>query len=152
MLLRVSSELQGEKVNLQSVTNGSEIQSGVRCQDELIRFAEAAIGHDEVKITEARQALREIMGDKAVVDAAGVIANFQRMVRIANGAGIPLDKPMALVSAPMRSELGLDNYASSVNTPELSLMQKILARLLNPLVPVLFKRIAKRVSGEEKAP
>ena len=41
-------------------------------------------------ITETRQALREKMGDKVVVDVACVIANFQRMVRIANGAGIPL--------------------------------------------------------------
>ena len=44
----------------------------------------------------------------ALVDAAAVVGNFERMVRIADGTGIPLDKPVAMVSADMREELGLD--------------------------------------------
>ncbi len=149
-MLRVSSELEGEKVNLRAVTDGSEVQSGVPFQDELIRFAEAALGDDEAEITEARHQVRDKLGDQAVVDAASVIANFQRMVRIADGAGIPLDTPMAVVTVPIRSELGLDSYTTSGNTPALSMPLKILGRIISPFLPALFKQIAKRVSSTEK--
>ena len=45
-----------------------------------------------------------------MVDAAGVIANFQRMVRIADGTGIPLDKRVVALTADLRDELGLNDY------------------------------------------
>lgn len=150
-MLRASSELEGEKVNLRSVTEGSKVRSGVPFQDELIRFAEVALGDNEAEISEARQALRDKLGDEAVVDAASVIANFQRMVRIADGAGIPLDTPMAVVTAPMRAELGLESYGSAGNTPELNGLQKLLGRVISPFLPALFKQIAKRVSSTDKA-
>lgn len=149
-MLRVSSEFAGEKVNLQSIVNGAEIQSGVPFQDELLRFAEVALGDDEKEIAQAREAVRVKMGDAALVDAAGVIANFQRMVRIADGAGIPLDKPVAVISAPLRSELGLDSYSSADNTPALNLGQRILGRILNPFLPALFKRLVTRMGTTDK--
>ena len=149
-MLRVSGEFEGKKVNLQSIVDGAEIQSGVPFQDELIRFAEVALGDDDKEIARAREAVRAKMGDVALVDAAGVIANFQRMVRIADGAGIPLDKPVAVITAPMRSELGLNTYASADNTPALNLGQRILGRVLNPFLPVLFKRLASRLSDTDK--
>ncbi|MCH7744366.1 MAG: hypothetical protein IIB71_17115 [Proteobacteria bacterium] len=127
------------------------MRSGVPFQDELIRFAEVALGDNEAEISEARQELRDKLGDEAVVDAASVIANFQRMVRIADGAGIPLDTPMAVVTAPMRAELGLDSYGASSNTPALSMLQKILGRIINPFLPVLFKQITRRMSSTEQA-
>jgi hypothetical protein len=55
------------------------------------------------------------------------------------------------VTAPMRSDLGLDNYGSSVNTSELSLWQKLVGRLVSPLVPVLFKQIVRQMGKAEKA-
>ncbi len=149
-MLRVSSEFKGEKVDLRSVTKGSDVQSGVPCQDELIKFAEVALGDDDEEITRAREALRVKMGDAAAVDAAGVIANFQRMVRIADGAGIPLDTPVAVITASIRSELGLNTYGSSDNTPELTLPQRILGKMLNPFLSTVFKQVAKRMSSADK--
>jgi hypothetical protein len=150
-MLRVSSELEGEKVDLQSVIEGSKVQSGVPFQDELLAFAEVALGDDDEAITEAREAVRAKMGDEAVVDAAGVIANFQRMVRIADGAGIPLDTPVAVATSMIRSELGLNSYSSSDNTPELNFAQRILGRLLNPFLAPLLKQVTKRMISTDKA-
>jgi hypothetical protein len=150
-MLRVSSEFEGEKVDLQCITKGSEIQSGVPFQDELLAFAEVALGDDDEAITRAREAVRSKMGDAAVVDSAGVIANFQRMVRIADGAGIPLDTPVAVVTSTIRSELGLNSYSSSDNTPELTFAQKILGRMLNPFLSTVFKQVTKRMISTDKA-
>ena len=151
MMLRVSSELEGEKVDLQSITKGSDVQSGVPFQDELLAFAEVALGDDDEAITGAREAVRAKMGDAAVVDAAGVIANFQRMVRIADGAGIPLDTPVAVATATIRSELGLNSYSSFDNTPELNFAQKILGRLLNPFLATVLKQATKRMISTDNA-
>lgn len=148
-MLRVSSEFEGEKVDLKSITKGSDVQSGVPSQNELIKFAEVAMGDNDEEISNAREDVRAKMGDAAVVDSAGVIANFQRMVRIADGAGIPLDTPMAVITASIRSELGLDSYGSSDSTPQLTFMQRILGRLLNPFLSIVFKQVAKRVSSSE---
>jgi hypothetical protein len=150
-MLRVSSELEGEKVDLQSITKGSDVQSGVPFQDELLAFAEVALGDDDEAITGVREAVREKMGDAAVVDAAGVIANFQRMVRIADGAGIPLDTPVAVVTSTIRSELGLNSYSSYDSTPELTFAQRILGRMLNPFLSTVFKQVTKRMISTDKA-
>lgn len=150
-MLRVSSEFEGEKVDLQSITKGSDVQSGVPFQDELLEFAEVALGDDDEQITRAREAVRTKMGDAAVVDSAAVIANFQRMVRIADGAGIPLDTPVAVVTTTIRSELGLNSYSTSGNTPELSFAQRILGRMLNPFLTTVMKQVTKRMISTDKA-
>ena len=45
-----------------------------------------------------------------MIDAAGVIANFQRMMRIADSPGIPLDARMDALTADLRSELGINRF------------------------------------------
>lgn len=82
----------------------------------MLRFADAAVGRTP-NLVEAREALRAAMGADAVVDCAAVVANFQRMVRIADGCGIPLDPPTIGASADFREGLGVHAYASAANTP-----------------------------------
>jgi hypothetical protein len=50
------------------------------------------------------------MGAEAVVDAAGVASNFERMVRIADSTGIPLDDRMSRASKEVREALGLERF------------------------------------------
>ena len=50
--------------------------------------------------------------------AAAVVGNFERMVRIADGSGIPLDTSMSVASATLREDLGIDAFGSAANTPE----------------------------------
>ena len=53
------------------------------------------------------------LGAARLVDAAGVIGNFQRMVRIADSTGIPVDGRMAEMSEGVRDQLGLNELPSA---------------------------------------
>ncbi|MYB22492.1 MAG: hypothetical protein F4066_11075 [Chloroflexi bacterium] len=115
-MLRESSKRNGslDSLNLQGAV-GPEADSGVPHGDLLTAFAEAA-----VRRTDALPGLRERiaaeLGVQELVDAAGVVANFQRMVRIADGCGIPLDELTRDATDDVRDELGLHEYASAANT------------------------------------
>ena len=139
MLLRASSEIQGEKADLHAVTEGSAARSGVPDEDVLVPFAEAAVLRDALALVSARDALAKRMGDDALVDAACIVANFQRMVRIADGTGIPLDTPLALFSVDLRSELGIDDFGSADATPPVRGARRLLGKLMQPLLPFLLR-------------
>ena len=65
---------------------------------QLTEFAEAVVVGDAERIAAARGSVATELGDAAMVDAAAVIANFQRMVRIADSSGIPLDEPVLMMT------------------------------------------------------
>jgi hypothetical protein len=112
-LLRESSKLTGSEVDLNVITSGLEVESGVPAEAELVNFAEAALAQDNDAISTARSDLAREIGTQGMIDAAAVIANFQRMVRIADGTGIPLDAPMAMVTKEMREALGINEFGSN---------------------------------------
>jgi len=84
--------------------------SGVEHGSILIAFAEAMVGDDEAALIHARQAVIEVLGPAAMVDAAGVASNFERMVRIADATGIQLDARMEALSREVRDTLGLERF------------------------------------------
>ncbi len=139
MLLRVSGKVQGRVVDAGAVTTGESVGSGVRAGSELIAFAEAAV-RDSDELPAARSGVAKALGEEALVDAAAIIGNFQRMVRIADGTGIPLDPPMAILSAGLRSELGIDAYVSAKNTPPTGMLNRLLGRILQPFLASFMKR------------
>jgi hypothetical protein len=59
-------------------------------------------------------------------------SNFERMVRIADSTGIPLDPPVAVLSSGLREELGIDDFGSSANTPAIGPLARGLGRLFGP--------------------
>ena len=149
----MSSELEGTTVDLHAVTDGKS-RSGVEHGERLVAFAEAAVAGSDAELDTARQALLEAVGPAKLVDAAAVIGNFQRMVRIADSTGIPLDTPVAALSADVREDLGIDEFGSSANTPKLGLLARLAARAARPLLnPVLrlVARIMMRGSGRRDA-
>jgi hypothetical protein len=83
------------------------VASGVENGDVLVGFAEAIVGGDQAEIHNAREAVSTLMGAEAMIDAAGVASNFQRMVRIADSTGIPLGQWLEEASRGVRTELGL---------------------------------------------
>ena len=117
-MLRVSTQSTGLDLDL-SVVNGDAHQAarGVRFGSELVHFAEAAARHDETVLADARQALFDAAGPRVLVDAAGVAANFERMVRIADATGIPADDISSDLSREVRTTLGLGLLHSAGNTP-----------------------------------
>ena len=86
--------------------------SGVTHGDLLIAFAEAIVGDDDAIVTQARHAIIEGLSPEAMVDAAGMASNFERMVRIADATGIQLDERMAALSQEVRDTLHLERFTA----------------------------------------
>ena len=138
-MLSLSADASNTQVDVQ-VVNGQgdgEIPLG----RELMKFAQAiAVRSSTDDLVQARNALHSAGGNDVVVDAAAVAANFQRMVRIADGTGIPVDPIMQSLSGGLQEALNLRRFESSQNTPQGGL----LPRLLSPLT----RFIATRVIGK----
>ena len=84
--------------------------SGVEHGQLLMAFAEAMVGEDDATLTHVRHAVIEMLSPEAMVDAAGVASNFERMVRIADATGIPLDARMEALSQEARDTLHLERF------------------------------------------
>ena len=108
-MLRASSQVTGEDVNLNAV-NGDGGISGIAGGEALIAFAEAAVTGTDTELDGARDALVSELGEAAMVDAAGVVSNFERMVRIADATGIPLGDGLEAFSEDIRNELDLERF------------------------------------------
>ena len=84
--------------------------SGVEHGSLLLAFAEAMARDDDATLTHVRHAVIEGISPEAMVDAAGVASNFERMVRIADATGIQLDERMATLSQEVRDTLHLERF------------------------------------------
>ncbi len=92
------------------------------------------VGDDDRTLEHARARVVDEMGGEALIDAAAVASNFERMVRIADSTGIPIDGMMVAVSEDVREELELSRFGSSVNTPETTGTQRALSKVARPLL------------------
>jgi hypothetical protein len=119
MMLSLSANKTDTTVDLQMV-NGSAASDTQELPfaSELASFAEAVAERDSAKIDRTRDELIAVAGEVVMVDAAAVAANFQRMVRIADSMGIPIDEKNVEVGAGIRQELDLGRFASAQNTPD----------------------------------
>lgn len=113
MMLRASSHNDiGDELNLHAVVDGASTDSGVPHSSEFINFVEAAL-KGVPDLAAARAKLTQAIGEEGMVDAAAVIGNFQRMTRIADSTGIPIDEMTVQITADMREDLGLNDFASA---------------------------------------
>lgn len=104
-----------DNLDLSAVTDAAK-DSGVTHGKLLIRFAEAVLGDDEAGLDTVRREMLEELGAQALVDAAGIVATFMQMVRIADATGIAVVGPMLDKSCDFREELGLNRFGSARNT------------------------------------
>ena len=151
MLLRVSGEASGEAVDPHAVTDPkAAATSGVADAVVLIAFADALVQGDDAALVDARRGLIEAMGDEGMVDTAAVASNFERMVRIADATGIPVDSPVNAMTEGMRSDHGIDRFGSSANTPPPSAVARVVGRVLAPFTMRLLgplSRMRARFNG-----
>lgn len=140
-MLSLSADLSEATVNLQMI-NGDEAatEGDVAHARALMKFAEAFARRDDRELEQAREVLLQEAGPAVLVDAAGVAANFQRMVRIADSTGIPLDERNVALSAGVRKELDLARFGSAKNTPSPGLKTRLLSLIANPLAKHLLKQ------------
>ena len=112
-MLRASIEYSGRDAQLLGISEGEKAgDAGIAHGERLTTFASAAVAGDVAELATARAALRDAAGSGALVDAAAVVGNFQRMVRIADGAGIPLDGVTLALTSGLREDLGVEEYSS----------------------------------------
>ena len=116
MMLRVSAMHNETEVDLQSVNGDPDGAAvGIEFGPELMRFAESVASRDE-GLERYRRELLEAAGPAVLVDAAGVAANFQRMTRIADAVGIPVDDMSLEMGQQVRQELGIERFATARNS------------------------------------
>ena len=109
-MLRESGEHTGTPIDLNGIIDGGGVD-GVGDADVLLAFAEAIVKRDAATTATACEAVVARMGEDAMVDAAAVAANFERMTRIADATGIPLGETLEQPTAEVRKELDLDRFA-----------------------------------------
>jgi len=113
-MLRVSSQTTATEIDLQAIAGRADSAArGITFGPELMRFAEALARRDAQALAQSREKLLQAAGPAVLVDAAGVAANFQRMVRIADATGIPVDDMQSELGRQVREELGLARFASA---------------------------------------
>ncbi len=146
-MLRASIETQGEEVDLRGLTDGKAAgESSIPGAAALVDFAEATLGGNADEIAAARDLVRSELGSEALVDAAAVIGNFERMVRIADGTGIPLDAAVNVATEKIRAELGIDAFASQERESEVATWQRLMARAIDPLAKIGLRWQGRRAS------
>ena len=119
MLLGLSSLNEGEdradEFELTPVAGSENGDGGVVGGAILTRYAEAVhqagAGHD-IDLEAITAEVIDTVGEAGLVDAAAICANFNMMVRIADGTGTPLDEGTIDVSAELRQDLQLDALTS----------------------------------------
>jgi hypothetical protein len=140
-MLSLSADIAQQDVDLQIINGDGD--GGILHGLELQTFAEAAARRDAENLTTCREALLQAAGSDVLVDAAAVVGNFQRMVRIADGTGIPVDGLMVALSGSIADDLNLRRFSSAQNTPGRTLLQKLTS------IPIQFllRRVARAGKG-----
>jgi len=135
----------GEAVDVAAVADdAAAAASGIAHAEALLAFADAAVAGDEAALAAARQGVLDALGAEALVDAAAVVGNFERMTRIADATGIPLDAPVKALTQDIRGDLGLDEFGSARNTPRLSAFGRLVGRALRPVAVGALRWLGRR--------
>lgn len=148
MALRVSAELTGQEVDLSAVTDAAaSASSGVARAEELIGFTDALVRGSDAELSRARTRLLSAIGAEGLVDTAAVVGNFQRMVRIADSTGIPLDRALDVLSKDVRDELRLERFGSARNTRSASPLLRAAGRVVRPLLHGWLRTLGRNQRG-----
>jgi hypothetical protein len=111
VLLRASGRHGGEDYDLRNI-HGQGLEDGrIAHAETLLAFADAFFAAGG-RLGDARAAIMADLGPAALIDAAGVVAIFNAVVRIADATGIPLEDYKEELSRDFRGRLGIDAFAA----------------------------------------
>jgi hypothetical protein len=100
------------EIDMKAVIGEADGDGGIPHGALLARFAEAAIGDDATLLATVRSEVAGTLGDAALVDAAGIVATFNAIDRVADSTGIPIDEARLAPTADLREQLGINAFAS----------------------------------------
>ncbi len=147
-MLRASVETEGAEVDYRGIADGASAEeSSVSGAAALIGLVEASLSTDRDAAADAESArarVRRELGSEALVDAAAIIGNFERMTRIADSTGIPLDAPVNVMTESIRAELGIDAFGTAADRQSIKPWQRLAGRLLDPVVGVGLRWLGRR--------
>lgn len=141
MMLRASIESEGGEGDVRAIIDSEAARtSGIPGAAALVAFVDATLGAEDDELAAARSRVRAELGSAALVDAAAVIGNFERMVRIADGTGIPLDAPVNVGSEGLRAQLGIDRFAAAARNAPVGALQRLIGRIAAPILRRVLRR------------
>jgi hypothetical protein len=154
-MLRASVETDGVEADYRGIADReSAEESSVPAAGALVGLVEASLSDDAGNAgdaDEARARVRRELGSAALVDAAAVIGNFERMTRIADSTGIPLDAPVNVMTESIRAELGIDNFGSAADRASVKWWQRLIGRTLDPIVGITLRWVGRRARSKAAA-
>ena len=74
----------------------------------LLEFTDAVLSSDDAHLAQVRNRLRSRLGDDQLVDAAGAVASFNAVVKVADGTGLAVDEFRRELADQLREELKLE--------------------------------------------
>lgn len=116
-MLRASAEMSSNEIDLRLINGESSDSGTVEFSNELMSFATAVATRDEAELVGSREQLLVTASAEVLVDAAAVAGNFQRMVRIADAIGIPMDDDRSQMVSGAVQELELRRFKTAEHTP-----------------------------------
>jgi len=145
--------MEGVAVGVEAVVAGdADGASGVPHGAALTAFAEALVQGDAAARAAARGRVEAALGPAGLVDAAAVASNFERMTRIADATGIPLDAPVAALSSDLRDTLGLDRFASAAQMRRVGWIGRTSGAALRSVLCSAMKGMARRHKKNRSTP
>lgn len=136
--------MNGEKVDVGAVAGRGVEESGIPAAGPLVALVEAAVARDATALAAAHAEVRAAVGEAGLIDACAVLGNFERMTRIADGTGIPLDTAAQMLSDDLREQLDLDRFESAGNSEPLPAWARVVAPVLRRVAPRILPRIGAR--------
>jgi hypothetical protein len=113
-MLSWSMQEKGAELDFDRVLGDMEdIDEGVPHGKTLARFAEAVLLGSENDLAQARDATIAALGGDSFVDAAGIVGTFERMTRLADCTGVPLDDLILDGSEDIREGLGVNDFTGA---------------------------------------
>jgi hypothetical protein len=107
-LLRESSTATGASYDLAAIVGSGYADGGVPHGTVLVAFVDAVLGDDAARLPDLRCGVRRAVGDAGFVDTCATIASFNAVVKLADGAGIPLEDWKEKRTRDIRDALSID--------------------------------------------
>lgn len=112
-LLDRQGKQRGQEYDLAALrSTDADADLGIEGGKELLSFVDAQRKDEHDRVL-ARQRLEKRLGMAAVIDAAAIVGNFERMNRIANGARISVDDVFVEPAQHVRDVLSLNELPSA---------------------------------------
>ena len=87
--------------------------TGVPGSEALLSLVDAALRREAAALEMARMAVRQRLGEAALIDATAVIGGFDGITRIADATGIPLEPAKAEQTADFFAALGVGRFRAA---------------------------------------